>query len=128
MTEAGLRAVLVAEGVPSPTVERAGSMTWSNGPGDRYAAHRHDYDKVLLVLAGSIAFELAEAGRSATIGEGGRLDLPSGTLHAALVGSAGVRCLELHLPAGSLAARALLERGAGVPGRATAETGDGAGS
>jgi len=33
---------------------------------------------------------------------GDRLDLPARTLHAADVGPDGVRCLEAHLPAGSL--------------------------
>ena len=43
-TEAGAADRLRAEGLdPGP---------WSNGPGDRYAAHRHDYDKVLVVRAG----------------------------------------------------------------------------
>jgi quercetin dioxygenase-like cupin family protein len=127
MTEAELREALVAEGVPSATVERAGSTTWGNGPGERYAAHRHGYDKVLLVLAGSITFDLPEAGRVAGMTGGERLDLPSGTLHAAVAGPAGVRCLELHLLGGSLAARAAAP-GSGDESRAAAETGDGVGS
>ena len=31
---------------------------WANGPGDRYAAHEHDYDKVIAVERGSIRFGL----------------------------------------------------------------------
>ena len=31
---------------------------WSNGPGDRYAAHDHGYDKVIVVERGSIRFGL----------------------------------------------------------------------
>jgi uncharacterized protein YjlB len=77
--------------------------SWSNGPYDRYAAHRHDYDKVLVCGVGSIDFELPELGRTVRLDAGDRLDLPSGTLHAALVGRDGVTCLEAHLAAGSLA-------------------------
>lgn len=76
--------------------------TWSNGPGDRYAPHRHDYDKVLVAADGSIAFELPELHRTIELATADRLDLPSGTLHAATVGDAGVICLEAHLLSGSL--------------------------
>ena len=36
---------------------------WANGPGDRYAAHEHDYDKVIVVERGSIRFGLPADGR-----------------------------------------------------------------
>ena len=78
--------------------------SWSNGPGDRYVAHEHGYDKVLVVAHGSITFGLPERGEAVDLGVGDRLDLPAGTSHDALVGSDGVTCLEAHLPAGSLAA------------------------
>ena len=77
---------------------------WSNGPGDRYAAHRHDYDKVLVATAGSIEFQLPELRETAALAVGDRLDLPAGTLHGALVGPHGVTCLEAHQAAGSLPA------------------------
>ncbi len=83
---------------------------WSNGPGDRYAAHRHDYDKVLVVARGSIVFGVPGAGAFA-LGEGDRLDLPAATEHDAVVGPAGVVCLEAHLPAGSLTSLARREAG-----------------
>ena len=35
---------------------------WANGPGDRYAAHEHDYDKVIAVERGSIRFGLSGRG------------------------------------------------------------------
>jgi hypothetical protein len=38
--------------------------SWSNGPGDRYGAHVHDYDKVIVVERGSIRFGLVDGGRS----------------------------------------------------------------
>jgi hypothetical protein len=84
------------------TAEGLDPGSWSNGPGDRYAPHRHGYDKVLVVAAGSIDFELAELGRTVRLSESDRLDLPADTLHAAVVGSAGVTCHEAHLPRGSL--------------------------
>ncbi len=78
---------------------------WSNGPGDRYAAHAHDYDKVLVAERGSIAFIL-DGQRRLELATGDRLDLPAGTGHAAEVGPDGVRCLEAHLPAGTLGGEA----------------------
>jgi quercetin dioxygenase-like cupin family protein len=76
--------------------------SWSNGPGDRYAAHAHDYDKVLVCESGSIRFGLPDEARSVELVEGDRLELPAGTHHDATVGPAGVTCLEAHLPAGGL--------------------------
>jgi uncharacterized protein YjlB len=79
---------------------------WSNGPGDRYAAHDHAYDKVIVVERGSIGFGLPDSGGAAAAAidlvEGDRLELPAGTAHDATVGPAGVACLEAHLPAGVL--------------------------
>jgi uncharacterized protein YjlB len=75
---------------------------WSNGPGARYAAHEHGYDKVIAVARGSITFGLPDAGRALDLEEGDRLELPAGTRHDAVVGPRGVTCLEAHLPAGSL--------------------------
>ena len=84
--------------------EGLGPSSWSNGPGDRYAAHDHAYDKVIVVADGSIAFGLPDLGRTVDLAPGDRLELPAGTRHDALVGRAGVTCLEAHLPAGRLAA------------------------
>lgn len=77
---------------------------WSNGPGDRYGAHDHGYDKVLAVESGSIAFGLPDRGETVQLEVGDRLDLPAGTRHDAVVGPHGVTCLEAHLPSGSLGA------------------------
>ena len=87
---------LRAEGLdPSP---------WSNGPGDRYGAHEHGYDKVIVVASGSITFGLPGSGESIALDVGDRLELPAGTSHDAVVGPLGVTCFEAHLPAGRLAA------------------------
>ncbi len=76
--------------------------SWGNGPGDVYGAHAHAYDKVLVCEAGSIVFGLPSSGEHIALDVGDRLDLPAGTSHDAVVGPAGVTCLEAHLAAGSL--------------------------
>ena len=77
---------------------------WGNGPGDRYGAHEHAYDKVIVAVAGSIRFGLPATAVTVDLRAGDRLELPAGTRHDAAVGPDGVSCLEAHLPAGSLAA------------------------
>jgi hypothetical protein len=95
---------------------------WSNGPGDRYSAHDHGYDKVIVVARGSIRFGVHGSADGASAGgapiapialaAGDRLELPAGTSHDAVVGPDGVTCLEAHLPAGSLGALSRREAGA----------------
>ena len=87
-TEKELRNIYKAEGLTP--------YAWSNGPGDRYAAHSHAYHKVLMVVRGSITWVLPESGERIETGPGDRLDLPRGTMHAAEVGPGGVTCLEGH--------------------------------
>jgi quercetin dioxygenase-like cupin family protein len=70
--------------------------SWSNGPRDVYAPHSHSYHKVIYVVSGSITFGLPDTGESVTLNPGDRLELPPGTTHDAVVGSAGVVCLEAH--------------------------------
>ncbi len=65
---------------------------WSNRPGDTYAEHSHPYYKVLFCLEGSIEFTTPVG--VFQLSPGDRLDLPPGTPHAALVGPAGVACVE----------------------------------
>jgi quercetin dioxygenase-like cupin family protein len=59
-----------------------------------YSAHTHGYNKVIYVVRGSITFGLPELGKQLTLKAGDRLDLPTGTVHDAVVGSHGVVCLE----------------------------------
>jgi quercetin dioxygenase-like cupin family protein len=66
---------------------------WSNGPGAQYAVHSHPYRKILYVERGSITFTPA-GGPAIVMKPGDRLDLPTGTLHGAVVGSEGVTCWE----------------------------------
>lgn len=70
---------------------------WSNAPGDTYAPHVHDYDKVIVVVRGSITWRLPETNQTFKTHAGDRIDLPRGTWHAAQVGSQGVTCLEGHI-------------------------------
>ena len=93
--EAALRDRLEAEGL-APSV-------WGNGPHDRYAAHEHGYDKVIVVTAGSIRFGLPASGGGQDLATGDRLELPAGTVHDAVVGPDGVSCLEAHLAPSTLA-------------------------
>jgi uncharacterized protein YjlB len=76
---------------------------WSNGPADRYGSHDHGYDKVIVVVAGSIRFGLPERDEAVDLAAGDRLELPAGTAHDAVVGPDGVTCLEAHRPAGTFA-------------------------
>lgn len=104
-TDPGPAARLRAEGLAA--------SRWGNGPGDRYGVHRHEYDKVIAVERGSIAFGLPARGDRIDLVAGDRLELPAGVDHDALVGPAGVECLEAHLPAGTLADRTPRRLGAG---------------
>jgi mannose-6-phosphate isomerase-like protein (cupin superfamily) len=85
---------------------------WSNGPGDRYGAHEHGYDKVIVVASGSIVFGLPALAQTVDLAAGDRLELPAATRHDATVGPSGVTCLEAHLPAGRL--KAIARRAAGA--------------
>jgi quercetin dioxygenase-like cupin family protein len=84
---------------------------WSNGPGDRYGAHEHAYDKVIVVADGSIDFGLPASGEVVRLATGDRLELPAGTAHDAIVGPDGVTCLEAHRPTGTLAGLARRDAG-----------------
>ncbi len=76
--------------------EASGCYSWSNGPGDRYAAHSHSFEKVLYCVDGSITFVLESEGRRLELKPGDRMTLPAGTVHSATVGPAGCTCIEGH--------------------------------
>jgi quercetin dioxygenase-like cupin family protein len=84
--EGEIRRLLEAEGLSY--------YRWSNGPGYIYAAHAHDFHKVLYVTRGSIIFGLPEKEEQVELGSGDRLELPPGVVHDARVGPQGVTCLE----------------------------------
>lgn len=68
------------------------SRWWSNGPGDTYGWHSHEYHKVLYCAFGSISFHTRDADYELRPGD--RLEIASGTEHAATVGPDGVECVE----------------------------------
>jgi len=68
--------------------------SWSNGPGDRYAAHSHGYEKVLYCVDGSIIFVVEPGGKCLELKAGDRMVLPARTVHSALVGKGGCTCIE----------------------------------
>jgi len=76
--------------------EASGCYSWSNGPGDRYAAHRHNFEKVLYCVDGSITFVLEGEGKRLELKPGDRMVLPAETVHSAIVGTSGCTCIEGH--------------------------------
>jgi quercetin dioxygenase-like cupin family protein len=76
--------------------EAGGCYSWSNGPGDRYAAHSHNFEKVLYCVEGSITFVLEGDGSRLELKAGDRMELPVGTVHSAVVGPSGCTCIEGH--------------------------------
>jgi len=76
--------------------EASGCYSWSNSPGDRYAAHSHSFEKVLYCVDGSITFVLEGEGRRLELKPGDRMQLPARTVHSAIVGPAGCTCIEGH--------------------------------
>ena len=89
LTAAELQTQLIEEGLFP--------YDWSNAPGDAYAPHVHDYDKVIVVVRGSITWILPETNETFETHAGDRIELPRGTWHAAKVGPEGVICLEGHI-------------------------------
>jgi redox-sensitive bicupin YhaK (pirin superfamily) len=74
--------------------EATGCYSWSNGAGDRYAAHSHGYEKVLYCVKGSITFVLEAEDRRLLLRPGDRMVLAAGTVHSAVVGLHGCTCIE----------------------------------
>lgn len=88
-TEQELRDLMMAENLEP--------YTWSNQPLDVYAAHEHDYHKVIYVVTGSIIYGFPIEAEPTLLRAGDRLDLPAGVRHNAAVGAEGVFCLEARL-------------------------------
>lgn len=70
--------------------------SWSNAPGDRYAAHEHGYTKLLLCAEGSITFLVGDEETPHELAAGEGFVLPAGTRHGAIVGPSGCTCVEGH--------------------------------
>ena len=71
-------------------------LAWSNGPGDRYAPHAHDYTKLLVCAEGSITFLVGADEVPVELEAGQGFELPPNTRHAAVVGPSGCSCVEGH--------------------------------
>lgn len=74
--------------------ERLSPRWWSNGAGDRYAAHSHAYHKVLYCARGSVRFVIESTGEHIDLSPGDRLDITPNTSHSAVAGPQGVSCVE----------------------------------
>jgi uncharacterized cupin superfamily protein len=79
-------------------MEREGLETqrWKNEPGTKYQAQAYNFEKVILIMRGSITYRLPETGEQVSLNPGDRLVLPAGLKHEAVVGPMGVVCLEGH--------------------------------
>lgn len=87
-TEEQLRQKMQAEGLTP--------YRWSNGSGDVYNTHTHNYHKVLYVVQGTIIFGMPDLGHKVRLNAGDRMELPAHIAHNAVVGVKGVVCLEAH--------------------------------
>lgn len=72
------------------------TQRWKNEPGAKHQAQTYNFEKVILVMRGSIMFRLPETGEQVSLNPGDRLVLPAGIKHEAVVGPMGVVCLEGH--------------------------------
>ena len=66
-------------------------VCWSDPPGRVYAAHAHERDESLWMIAGAMTFEIG--GRSYRLEAGDRLTLPRGVVHSAQAHDDGARYL-----------------------------------
>jgi quercetin dioxygenase-like cupin family protein len=85
-TEADLYQQLVNEGLDP--------YKWSSDPQGVFPAHDHPYEKVIMIVSGSITFGFPIEGEPTTLFPGDRLDLPPHVMHNAVAGKNGVVCLE----------------------------------
>jgi len=81
--ETTLRGRLAADGFEA--------WSWTDAPGATYAPHSHDQDESLWVVAGEISFTVGD--ETYQLGPGDRLQLPAGTVHAAVAGAGGATYL-----------------------------------
>lgn len=57
-------------------------FAWRDAPGAYYPAHSHPHDEFIVVASGSIIFQIA--GSQYALNAGDALELPAGTVHAAV--------------------------------------------
>ncbi|MCA9897456.1 MAG: cupin domain-containing protein [Anaerolineales bacterium] len=85
-SETDLYAQMLAEGLDP--------YKWHSNPQDVFPAHDHPYEKIIMVVDGSITFGFPIEGEPTTLYPGDRLVLPQGVMHNAVAGKNGVVCLE----------------------------------
>lgn len=71
-------------------------LRWSADAFDAFPAHAHSFDKVLYIVSGELLVGLPQEGGQVRLRAGDRIELPAYTIHDAVVGPAGVVCLEAH--------------------------------
>ena len=76
--------------------EGVAPSAWENRPGDRYPAHEHPYEKLLMCAEGSITFIVGPEQQNVELRPGDGFVLPPGVRHAAVVGPEGCTCVEGH--------------------------------
>jgi quercetin dioxygenase-like cupin family protein len=67
---------------------------WNNTPNQRYAVRSHGYTKVMYLVEGSMEVTLPDSNQRVKLRAGDRVEIPAGVRHAAVVGSAGAKCVE----------------------------------
>jgi mannose-6-phosphate isomerase-like protein (cupin superfamily) len=67
---------------------------WTQGPNFRFPLRSQGYDKVLYVVEGTLEVILPDSDQRIVLRPGDRLELPRAARHAAIVGRAGVKCIE----------------------------------
>ncbi len=92
----GVHAPDVAGAVERLRREGVAPVSWSNGPNERYTAHEHPYEKLLVCAEGSITFLVGAVGTEVQLRPGEGFVLPARTRHAAIVGRGGCTCVEGH--------------------------------
>ncbi|MCH7586547.1 MAG: cupin [Chloroflexi bacterium] len=71
---------------------------WIKDAGFKFPPRRDNYDKVILVVRGSITYRIPQTNEDFALHPGDRLELPAGFAYDSLVGSQGVLCLEGQSP------------------------------
>lgn len=67
---------------------------WENAANHRYPVRSHGYDRVLMVVTGSLEIAFPDRNELVKLSPGDRADIPAGTRHGLTVGARGLTCIE----------------------------------
>lgn len=67
---------------------------WENTANHRYPVRSHGYDRVLMVVTGSLEVAFPDLNQVVKLSPGDRADIPAGTRHALTAGARGLTCIE----------------------------------